>query len=458
MYENVYMIQPKPTRAMAFYVLLVAFILCISSSLFFHSQALNHAPSLLNIGKQIVAQYIAASVLMLLLWRTQVTAYQNKQNSRTSLILLLIIGVISRLILLWIDPYTSNDASRYLFDGRIALAGFDPYQIAHNAPELEQLRAQWMPPPEHAKYVTLYPPLALGLFAIASSTGLDNALMVWSVMTTSASLLVLFVAYKVLENANKLQHLSLIALSPLLILEPGEGLHLDIFSALAVVIAIYYWQSKRLVLVALFIAIGGLLKMLPMVLLLPMFLLLKTWSDRLLLSSTAVGLWLFSYGLSFYLGYKPVGSIAIFFEKWRSGSPLFLWLEPYLEPQQMIAIVVAILLIGFLTVTLYLLLNQKGESKGYFAMQVAMALPLLISPVIFSWYLLPLLIFNALRPNVIVIAWSICLPLTYEVLGQFLYNQVWAPANWPIHIIGITLISAILIELLFKFKTNEGFL
>jgi len=74
-------------------------------------------------------------------------------------------------------------------------------------------------------------------------------------------------------------------------------------------------------------------------------------------------------------------------------------------------------------------------------MQLMMAVPLLVSPVIFPWYLLPLATLAALQPSVFVIAWMISLPLLYDVLNQFLCCQQWDPATWPVHGIGITLIA-----------------
>ena len=68
-------------------------------------------------------------------------------------------------------------------------------------------------------------------------------------MTTAASIATLLLGTSVLKRADRLQHLPLLALSPLLILESGEGVHLDIFTALAILAAIYFWQSKKLLLV-----------------------------------------------------------------------------------------------------------------------------------------------------------------------------------------------------------------
>lgn len=452
-----------------YFAALLCFSLCIAYSLIISHDFINGV-DLDTIGWRVVAQYSAASMLMLYIW----IRFPNSRDGFSPVWSLLLVGVLVRLLLLFTEPYTSNDVSRYLFDGLIALHGFDPYSTPHNHPELASLRELWAPPDEHAKYVTLYPPLALSLFSLAASFGSLKAIWVWKFITLFASLIVLWLGFKVLERADKIQNLPLLVLSPLLILEAGSGLHLDIVTAAAVLAAVYNWQSKNIALVGVFIGIGGLLKILPMVLLLPFFIMLNHWQPRIRLLVTALGVWLSGYLIFFLIGYKPIGSLAVFFEKWRSGSAFFLWLEPLLNQPEMLFLAVSFTVLGFVAIAAYLwreklkidsVENVKSaknrelriDNSMLLAMQLSMALPLLVSPVIFPWYLLPIVCLLALRPNLLIILWSLSIPLLYEVLGQFACCNVWAPATWPIHTIGIGLILAIFISLIGRvFKYRKG--
>jgi len=431
-----------------------AFLLSICYSIILSSDV-QQGHQLHNLGYRVIAQYSIASLLMLLLWRVSIIRHaENQANTQAQVVWLLIFGLAARLALLLADSYTSNDMSRYLFDGRIALEGYDPYRLAHDSPELAELKAQWAPPEEHAKYVTLYPPLALALFSFAASFGLGSAVFAWKLTTTFASIATLLLGAKVLQRADKLQHLPLLALSPLLILEAGEGLHLDTITALVILAAIYCWQSKKLLLVGAFIAIGGLIKILPMTMLLPFFIALKTWRQRFLLVFSAIGLWAGAYAASFMMGFRPIGSLAIFFEKWRSGSAVFLWLEPHFSITSLLIMLFCFAVQAYSAIALYLWLGYREQSKAdkqdvlMISLQAAMAVPLIISPVIFPWYLLPLMAVLALRPNLPLIVWSLFIPTLYEVLGQFACCQNWAPADWPIHIIGLSLLVALGISLL----------
>ncbi|RLV61153.1 DUF2029 domain-containing protein [Parashewanella curva] len=397
-----------------------------------------NSPHLAEMGVYIIIQFSVMGLFMLLAWTTAPASNKLKDFK-----LILIAAVIARVVLLDVTPYTSNDVDRYLFDGRIAYEGFDPYRISHDAPELKELRAQWQPPQEHEKYVTLYPPVALSLFALAASAGVEHAQMAWSVILLISGLLTLYFSAKALQKQGKLKHLPLVALSPLLILETGVGLHLDTLSALSVIVAVYLWLQQRFVLTGIMIGIGMSTKILPMMLLLPfLFFLLgkkefKTFA--VLLASTILTV-VSIYSLTIALGYHPVGSISVFFEKWRFASPLFNSLDAFISGYPLILTLIAIatiicLLIGFVSLSSSHLASK--DSKLAWCLQLSLAVPLFLSPVLFPWYLMPLLPLLALRPNIYLIAWTLLMPLTYEVIGDFLCCQQWQPALWPIIILGI---------------------
>ncbi|WP_133407152.1 glycosyltransferase 87 family protein [Parashewanella tropica] len=397
-----------------------------------------NSPHLAEMGIYIIIQFSVMGLFMLLAWATAPAS-----NALKDFKLILIAAVIARVVLLDVAPYTSNDVDRYLFDGRIAYEGFDPYRVSHDAPELQELRAQWQPPQEHAKYVTLYPPVALSFFALAASADVDNAQLAWSAILLVSGLLTLYFSAQVLQKLGKLKHLPLVALSPLLILETGVGLHLDALSALTVIVAVYLWLHQRFVLTGIMIGIGMSTKILPMMLLLPfLFFLLgkkefKTFVT--LLASTIVAI-ASIYSLTIALGYHPVGSISVFFEKWRFASPLFNSLDAFISGYPLIFTLMTIatiicLLIGFFSLSSTPLASK--DSKLGSCLQLALSVPLFLGPVLFPWYLMPLIPLLALRPNLYLIAWTLLMPLTYEVIGNFLCCQQWQPAQWPIIILGI---------------------
>ncbi|OUR63378.1 hypothetical protein A9Q74_00580 [Colwellia sp. 39_35_sub15_T18] len=439
---TLYSIKPnltKVTKSWLYFGSLACVVLLSFASNFLSAIAQGQsALSVENIGVYTIIQYCLMAFFMLLAWFTSPKSSQLKNYKA-----LLITAFLVRIVLIDVTPYTSNDASRYLFDGRIAYEGFDPYRISHDAEELTQLRAKWQPPQEHATYVTIYPPLALALFSFSSSFGVDHAELAWKCLLLLAGLLTVWISALVLKKAAKLENLPLVALSPLLILETGVGLHLDAFSALAVISALYLWQRQLLLYCGVAIGIGMSLKVLPVMLLLPLFFLQKSLKHSFTLVLGWVVTLALIYGATVTLGYLPVGSIGVFFEKWRNAAPVFMALESLFSGVQL---VVALIIITITTVLIIAYISFKQDSDTqtnpknnprkntdtiYLCMQASLALPLILSPVLFPWYLMPLIPLLALRPNIFLLAWSLLMPLTYEVLGDFLCCQQWQPAHWP---------------------------
>ncbi len=438
-----------------FYSCAVSVLLLALAS--YYLAAVTQVKPALYIGYYTMVQYSLMGIAMLLAWKSAPEAIGFKDIKW-----LLLVAVLARILLIDAGSYASNDVDRYLFDGRIAIEGFDPYRVSHDAPQLQSLREQWQPPSEHAKYVTLYPPLALALFSAAASFGHEHALLVWKLIILVASLGTLFIGARVLAHAGKLQHLSLIAFSPLLILEANIGLHIDAISCLAVVSAIYLWQRQQVFLTGIVIGLGTVIKVVPIMLVLP---LLFTMPNIKLAIKLVIGVLISVvtvYGLTLSLGLHPVGSIGVFFEKWRFAAPLFVALDQVFSGYQIIIVMLCFASVVSLAIAGWLWL-QRGEiltkqTLVFSCAQLALAIPLLISPVIFPWYLMPLVPLLALAPNRYLVAWTLLMPLTYEVLNGFLSERLWQPAVWPVWLVGIVQVLAAiaLVHYVYRHKQHKS--
>lgn len=82
-------------------------------------------------------------------------------------------ALVLRLLALPMAPVLSNDVFRYAWDGRAVLSGANPYSLAPEAEELRGLRrenAEIWSRMDHKEVPTVYPPLALGVFAAGAAT------------------------------------------------------------------------------------------------------------------------------------------------------------------------------------------------------------------------------------------------------------------------------------------------
>ena len=74
------------------------------------------------------------------------------------------LALVLRLLLLPLPATLSDDVLRYLWDGEVIAAGFNPYALAPDAAALAELRdADWDVMP-HRDVEAVYPPLALAFF------------------------------------------------------------------------------------------------------------------------------------------------------------------------------------------------------------------------------------------------------------------------------------------------------
>ena len=181
---------------------------------------------------------------------------------------ILLAALMLRLALLPLPLTLSDDALRYLWDGRVAMAGLNPYTLPPAAPELIPLRDETWRRLPHTDIPTVYPPLAMTAFSIA--TRLPFSLLAWKALTTAADLgacaLLLAVARRRgIAPARTLWY----AWNPLVLLEIAGMGHVDALGVAAVAGAVLCLTARlagdppRAVPAALWAAAGVLAKLAP---------------------------------------------------------------------------------------------------------------------------------------------------------------------------------------------------
>jgi len=373
-------------------------------------------------GNAYIAIHVLFSGVMLVAW----------QRQSFSLSELVWIGVVLRFALIFADPVTSNDSERYLWDGVVALSGFDPYVIAPDDPAVGYLREIWPTPVEHARYPTLYPPAAIAILALASAAGPEWGILIWKAILGCAGIASLLIMRSVLSHYGQERHFALVALSPLLVLELGVGAHLDGLLVLAVVIMARAYSRSQWVLLGAVLGWSVCVKFSPILLLVPLFWLLKR-ADFFRVFVAAYSIIAAIYGTALAMGLTPIGILPTFFEKWRGGSPVFALLDALLEGYPLLAASILSAVFGLALAAFF-----ASRGKGVIACMTALSVPLMVSPVVFPWYLCVLVPLLALRPNWTVLLWVSSVPASYEVLNLWLGAGTWAPASWPLFLIALS--------------------
>jgi len=90
------------------------------------------------------------------------------------------------------------------------------------------------------------------------------------------------------------------------------------------------------------------------------------------------------------------------------------------------------------------------------ALMLTLAVPLLLSPVLFPWYLMVLLPLIALKPNMTVLAAVSFAPLSYIVLNKWLSEGVWDQADWPAQLLLLGLVIGLTFDLSNKYFSKSA--
>ena len=337
-------------------------------------------------------------------------------------------GILARVLLVAAPVFSTDDVGRYLWDGRVALMGIDPYRVVPSDVVLSTLAETWMLPATHLGIPTIYPPGALAAFAMAATAGPIASVYVWKAIVTLASVASLVLAARLLDRRGLTNRLPLVALSPLLVLEGGIGAHVDALSALGLIAAVYLRDRHRPGLAGVALGVGVLCKLAPALALLPL-LAATGLKARGRLLAAAAGTVAAGYAAAFSLGLRPLGSMATFLSEWRSGSPIYVLVEQACGVWVAVGVSIAIVVSG--QVLGIALARRPGRTLDGVA--AAMLAALLAAPVVYPWYLVPLVPLLAATASAAGIAWTLVLPLTYPSIHSFGAGVAWIPnraLNW----------------------------
>jgi hypothetical protein len=158
--------------------------------------------------------------------------------------LILGVALVLRTLLLPLPATLSDDVLRYLWDGKVAVAGFNPYALAPDAVELSELRDEsWRVMP-HREVEAVYPPLALAFFSIAAA--LPKSLLVWKLLLVVSEL---FGCALLLRLAASLdiepRRVALYAWNPLVTLEVAGMGHVDGLGVALVIATVWALVAGR---------------------------------------------------------------------------------------------------------------------------------------------------------------------------------------------------------------------
>jgi len=143
----------------------------------------------------------------------------------------------ARFIMLWMAP--GDDIFRYIWEGRVQNAGFNPYLFAPSSAELAVLRDDLHAQVNHPSFTAIYPPLAELIFRLLA--WLPIPLLTFTLAFTVADLVPCWLLQQRVGSKAALIY----AWSPIVIYSFAGGGHYDSLMVLAVVAGCLSWNKSH---------------------------------------------------------------------------------------------------------------------------------------------------------------------------------------------------------------------
>ena len=189
---------------------------------------LGYLPS--SVGATVAVAFVPYSALLLC----------DAGSRKSALGWSLVLAAGAGLVLVFSPSLLSDDVYRFLWDGRVAGAGIDPYRFPPDDPALAVLRDAYWERINHPSIATIYPPVAQLLFWFADRVA--HAPASFKLLALLAHLAVTAVIGRVAESSRAPL---LFGLNPLALSEAALGGHLDALAGLGVVGALVSLKAER---------------------------------------------------------------------------------------------------------------------------------------------------------------------------------------------------------------------
>lgn len=359
--------------------------------------ALAGAGALAAVGDPHPRALLGAGVMVV--WGVAV-ALLAPRSPRLAALVVAAVGV--RALLIAVPAAWSDDVYRYVWEGRVWLAGRNPFTLAPDAPELAPLRDALWARVNHRAVSSIYPPLAQALFVLVAPLGVPG----WKVLSGLAD-----VGTAVLLHRRSPRAGWLWALLPLPALESAGSGHLEGIGVFLLVGALggrpaWAWA-------------GAMVKLLPGVLL-PRLLgrSVRGWLG-VCVASLVVFLPILAAGEGAWRGFET------YRQTWAYNASLHLLAERVLPAS------LARPLLQLLGASVALVALRRVRDPGRFALVVTGAF-VLLSPTVHPWYVLwPLAAALWVGAEAWVVL-AVGVPLAYVVLGTYdAETSSWREPIWP---------------------------
>jgi hypothetical protein len=342
---------------------------------------------------------------------------QSSTHGRHGLWLVVVAALAFRATLFPLHPSLSTDLYRYLWEGRIQLAGHNPYLVAPAGPAGAGIPVPTEESLAGAEVTAAYGPameLAFRFTALVDGVG---AFKMLSLVFDLGTLLVLIRLLEVLGQP--VLRALLYAWCPLVILEFSGSGHNDSLPLALLLLGNLFLITRQQALSMIALATALLGKWFAGVAA-PLFLWRAHWRSVTLLLAT---------GILFFLPYRSAGAklvagLAAYGVRWRNNESLYGVLL-VATGEETIATGVAVGVVAGLA--LYLAARGREPLRSCL---ILLASVLFLAPCVFPWYVTWMVPFLCFHPHPALLLFTSTVLLSYHVLIDYTALGVWRYTGW----------------------------
>lgn len=248
-------------------------------------------------------------------------------------------AVVFRVVLLMAVPNLSDDAYRFIWDGRLLASGYHPFaelpayylQPGITIPGIDNVLFDKLNSPE---YFTIYPPFAQFIFWLSVKLSPDSIL--GSIMVMRSLVIVAEVGSLVIIRSLLIKfklpkkNVLIYALNPLVILELTGNLHAEAFVIFFLLLSILFIIDKKVIKAALSFSVAVCTKLLPLIFI-PLLTLRFGWKKSFqfcaVMALSCVLLFLPFWDREIITGFSQ--SLGLYFKKFEFNASLYYLVREY---------------------------------------------------------------------------------------------------------------------------------
>lgn len=337
----------------------------------------------------------------------------------TTLWLIVFFGLLFRLTLVPLTPVASDDIYRYVWDGKVALSGTNPFTLAPDDPKLSSLHSEDLPSKINFPDMrTIYPPLAQVFFSL-SNVMFGDSIPGMKLLLTFCELCTLLVLLLLLRHlALNPALVVLYAWSPVPIMYFGLDGHIDALGIPLMLLSTCLIIKSRAVSGAFALGLAGLAKLYPLFIV-PLLLDVR----RSMKANAIIVLPLFIFGVGCLAYFEPTGglveSFIVYTSQFEFNGSVFSLINGLIDENVTSHVVCAGLFVTWLLILMFL---KHTLLEKIFLAFVGF---IVFSPVVHPWYLSWLAAILVVRWSPAVFSLLILSNLSNVVVYQYKATGVW---------------------------------